>query len=257
MALSDYDHLAFNSNGKPCNGVHVGLNDYTFRLYKRWVYVDNARLWREGESFTSPVVMQINNGSLSFGRNTIVAIPSQTVSGVLIYIESRDYSKEKTVVTHFAGVACSGYDYKRITRNACAALKVNPAEWELLSTSSCGDAREIELTHIKRKDSFKTLKYSAHDKSAMRRYEPRYVGVTKAAVKELLDFLDRQISEYDKEGQKWLTKVRAAKALRYNQGDAYFYTRLRLGNNPCVTKPSKARIPLLIRALTGKPKKKA
>jgi hypothetical protein len=254
MALSDYDHLSFGPTGKPANGVFVGLNDYVFRLYKRWLYVDNARLWQEGSSsFVSPVVMQINNGDLSFGGNRVVAVPAQTVSGILIYIESYDYRDGNPVTTRFAGVACSGYDYKRVTRNACAALKLNPADWELSSTGSCGDDRDITLSRVRGKESDKTLKYSFRDKKAMRRYETRYVGVTKAAVNELLGFLAREIGWYDKEGQKWLTKVRRAKALRYNQGDAYFASHL--GNKLCGTKPSKAQTPLLIRALTGKSKK--
>lgn len=240
MALSDYDHLSFGPDGKPSQGQFITPDGFIFRLYKTWVYIGHDKLWQNGVScFTRPTLMQLNTGALSLGANSILMVPSKTLTrGHLVFIRSCTYEKGESKTAFFAGIVCSGYDGNRVMRNICKALRVNPGEWEMdCTTYGDNDERYHTISNPKTKRT-KNLHYRKGD----RLFESRYVGVTKRGVAELLAFLAREIGDYDTDASKWLVKVRRTKAVRFNQGDVYFARHLKTATP--ATRPSKAAKPV-------------
>lgn len=66
MALSNWDTLAVDLEGKPIPGNFtspVGVHIY-FR--RNWLYVIDEKAWRENQGFAHPLVMQIDEGHFSY-----------------------------------------------------------------------------------------------------------------------------------------------------------------------------------------------
>jgi hypothetical protein len=77
MALSNWDTLAFNTQGEPCNGViRVDLHEDGYaavEIYKNWLYVRDSKMWHDEGSFVEPTVADIYEGIVNISKFRITA----------------------------------------------------------------------------------------------------------------------------------------------------------------------------------------
>lgn len=112
MALSNWATLALNLDGKRIDTVGtewpVSKLGVRIEIYKNWLYVSDAKAWRDGGTYVEPIVMQINHGELNYLDWHIVAVrgPQQ---GVFVVATTRDGDK----LTGFVGCGVYGYDDHR------------------------------------------------------------------------------------------------------------------------------------------------
>jgi hypothetical protein len=115
MALSNYDCLAFDTEGFPCDGYMKIPHGTTVEIYKNWLYVGNEKMWVEGGSFVSPVIAQVSSGHINIARLDISSERHDEQNSIFCYIESNEYfynegkkfaGSKKHVM---CGIGCSGY----------------------------------------------------------------------------------------------------------------------------------------------------
>lgn len=106
MALSNYDMLAFDSNGMPCNGV-LQVGSATASIYKTWLSVsDPIAFSKNTSSYREPNIGHINFGSGGIGK-------------------FRFYAEQvKTKLQQHAGffLVTSGYGNEKVTMCGLAAM---------------------------------------------------------------------------------------------------------------------------------------
>lgn len=81
MALSNWDTLAVDLNGEPQAGFFVSPGGVKVEIYKNWIYVHDAKAWREGGSFSKDTIMEISHGEIQYHDVEIRAVhgPQQGV----------------------------------------------------------------------------------------------------------------------------------------------------------------------------------
>src|ERR1700722_13804521 len=105
MALSNWDTMAFDSNGKSCSGDFVFSNGTKISIYKNWIYLYDPTLWRDGDSFFKPCIGEVDSGNMDIAGIKIVAHRHSEQSAVFLYA-TRGRNETKQI---FSGIGCSGY----------------------------------------------------------------------------------------------------------------------------------------------------
>jgi len=97
MALSNWDTLCFDENGKSTNGIWKSPLGVVVQIYKNWVYVRDEKAWVEGCEFSKPTVMEIHSGDFLYkdvnffvlrgpqSGSYVVAYWQEFVDGKMIY----------------------------------------------------------------------------------------------------------------------------------------------------------------------------
>ena len=249
MALSDYDTLAVDHNGMPTDGVFVSPSGVTVSVRKTWLSISDPKSWRKGGAFMEPVVMNINEGDLTYqdvriravlGRKGIYAVVSS--SAYLPMTKDKD-GKDVYVDPTVTGMLVIGvYGYKHEAAIVLAKLgrKIKPnQEWHSVSSTKNGKTTyAVERTVADKKRGFRIAESIPHKKIPWSRL---WIGVEKSDV-ELLAKLAR------KHAPKSMQNIKLSKALRYNQGDRYFADNVK-GLGLAATKPGKKSEPLLAKIL--------
>lgn len=222
MALSDYDILAFDSQGKPCTGLFKGNQDMTFEVRKT-----SLNAWPSEYDPQKGGDIFIHEGDLSYRGNTIRVKRSSLRNAILVFITADTYSTDpavKPIFNQFAAIGCYGWDHERGNKEWFKAANLDPAKWDIFSTGSYHHDGKRDLTcDFQHKRSGKLREFVMPESAPFqRKVEPRYTGVTSSLRKELFAFIQSHVSEYDKERQAWLNAIKITKALRYNAGDAFF-----------------------------------
>lgn len=106
MALSNWDTMAFDHEGKSSNGVFTSPSGVSVGFYKNWLYVRDPKGWTPG-SYTEPTVMQIESGVVQYKDVHISAFRGPQ-SGVYATVFS--YAEDYKSVTGMIGCGVYGYD---------------------------------------------------------------------------------------------------------------------------------------------------
>lgn len=221
MALSNWDTLTFGPNGKPSNGSYKSpITGIIASIYKNWLDVRENGLTR----------LSINSGDLYYSDFSIDADRYKKQNAIFVFIKcSYENKKGKLVTQYFGGVGCYAYigNAEYLRRNdpefLAKALKKAGAEWfdpdvheamDYWSSNGIDDAPESGF-EIWKDDSLVRVPLGDVD------YDT-FVGVEASTYQAWLEWVESKINEYDKDAKKWLTKVKQATPIRFNQGDAFF-----------------------------------
>ncbi len=108
MALSDWDTLAIDEQGRSINGVFVTPLGVQVEFYKNWLYVSDKDAWVPG-SFTEPTILHINAGDVRYRDLAIRAVHGPW-NGVYAACWSGYTNLKEQPFTGMAGIACYGWD---------------------------------------------------------------------------------------------------------------------------------------------------
>lgn len=231
MALSNWDTLGIDQDGKLCFGIDTA-KDCGVEVYKNWIYVRDISMWREG-TFSSPTIAEIQEGEVTLSDFYIYAERCELQRAVFCFVRLRDYTEKKR--RWFAGIGCCGYDDE--TDRVCAAMGIDTDRYEVLYHTEDGrdkddpeqDLMAMEHVYIygcrdkQSDDPDNEIEFSI-PYSKYEELESRYVGVLPETYQAFLQFLNRHRSDMSVEQQEWLNKLRSGEIVprRFNQGDKFF-----------------------------------
>lgn len=219
VAISDYDTLAFDTEGKPCSGsVEFGKTGVC--IYKNWVYVSNPELWKDGYSYVESTIAEIKSGIVTLAGVSFEAIRDDKQDSIFVYCR-QGYGKEER---KFCGIGCRGYldtpeALKLTNPSAYASIPKEylTEDWEFFGTGF-GGAEGVSLSFLNRKtDQIQSISLDVLE------VEEVYVGVQEETYNTFMEWL----VTVDK---KYAAKVFASTPERFNQGDAFFKEHLDLAD---------------------------
>jgi len=221
MALSNWDTLAFDTDGKACNGVLFGFDHQVLEIYKNWVYVSDHKMWVKDRDFVDPVIAEIFSGNCRIASFNIFSTRGPQES-IFVYVESIRHKGHKTETKRMAGIGCCGYDDP--TDKIIKTLNIKKKDYkEIFYSTVCpekGKEKYIEITCIRNADSGDTRK--VFNVPFSEEFESQWVGVQKSTYSKFIKWL-RSLEKEDKEFMDWIDSFE--KPQRFNQGDAYFARR--------------------------------
>lgn len=117
MALSNWDLMAVDGEGKSTNGVFAASSGVNVEIYKNWLYVSDEKAWQENCRYVKPVVMEIQEGMLFYKDISIVAFRGPQ-DGVFCVVWNNFYPEKKegenkepeAILTAMVGCGVYGYD---------------------------------------------------------------------------------------------------------------------------------------------------
>lgn len=229
MATSDYAHMAFDKDAVPTI-ASLEVNGKIAEIYKNWLYVRNKR---SGKSIAT-----IYEGDMHIDGFDIVAERTEIQNAMFVLVRHVKYhtpknpKKNQTKKVHMmAGIGCCGYDNK--TDKLCKHFNINPDDYVFVSMGWSNFDRVknkmsktglITLTAMDDKGDFKEFCIPENKKNKAK-FDSKWVGITPKIYKMFLEFLNKNIDDYDEDQKKWLKKIKKIKlndAKFYNQGDKYF-----------------------------------
>lgn len=130
MALSNWDTCAFDSEGKPTNGVitkkHEDGSHSGVEIYKNWLYVRDTAMWVDGRSYVEPTIAEVHEGRSTIAGFRIYAKrgPQQSV---LAFVETgwRHSDRPEAKYDCMCGIGCYGFEGEQwvgVQRPTFAAL---------------------------------------------------------------------------------------------------------------------------------------
>jgi hypothetical protein len=252
MALSNWDTLAVDENGESTNGVFISKLGVSVEFYKNWLYVRDEKAWQDGGRFVSPTVMQIEEGTLSYKDVNIVARrgPQNGVYAVIqttIYPPTitEDCSKCKVKAKAYRHEAsCPDFvDTKYVVMVGCGVYGYSGEEWVgvtddskkfLIDWTQGSEKIEVPLPRL----MFNKLFSDDQIRAAL--------ALKGQVVSRFTDenvFVESDSHHFEDH----IRKLDLSKALRFNQGDAYFANKV--GTDIPATPPGTAQEPWLTQAL--------
>lgn len=252
MALSNWDTLAFDTNGDPCTGS-IEVNGTTVDIRKNWLYVGNEAIWVPG-FFVKPTILQMNEGHITISGFDIYA-KRGSQSSILVYAEHREYQEQvegepykPAIVTRMAGIGC--YGYKDMFDVWAKDFNIKPlADSDYYYSFSSYNPDDINTIGIdvyrKETNSFKEKYELPETEKNLTRYDSYWVGVEPETKDELVAFLH----SLDIDADEWIDKITNSAGLRFNQGDAFFAVNLDI--DLPATEPGKAEEPIIMDMLKG------
>lgn len=113
MALSDYDHLAYDQTFASIPGSFTSPLGVSVDLYKNWVYIRDPRAWRDG-TFVEPTVAQLLEGDLRY-MDVGIKAKRGPQRGIYLIVTS-GYNYDDTFRA-MIGIACSGWRRRPWAKN--------------------------------------------------------------------------------------------------------------------------------------------
>lgn len=225
MAMSNYDLLAFDNQGKPCNGVFKSGNT-TARIYKNWLYVDNSKMWQKGESqYVKPTIAQINGGgSLNLGKMEIVTKWDNHQNSIFVFCQYSHYTKKRTIRKKMVGIGCCGF--LDTTSIYIEKMGLDPdKDWIGGSSHHDGISEEVVSCFID--EGWGGIEEHVVPKEFVIEYEDAWIGVNTETYQNFLKWLEGLVEDYIMD-KKYLKLIKKQTPLRTNQGDLYFADHLDL-----------------------------
>ncbi len=214
MALSSWDLLAFDTNAKPCNGIFE-YKDTFIEIYKNWALITNEKMWQDGHGFIKPVLGTITYGDLHIGGVHIIAERHGEQNSIFI-ICTGGYNKEKEVMV---GIGC--YGYLDETEIYIEKLKVATEKFDWFSSSLYENGESSSVLVGLPKDIDGIMQEVKIPKEFIIPADQLYIGITETTYKAFIEFLDREVENYNL-NKEYIDKIREPNdALRFNQGDRY------------------------------------
>lgn len=244
MALSDYVHMAFDTNGKPCGSDFAFKSGFKAQLYKNWVYLHHPRAWKtlKKPSYIKDTIAQINSGSMTIGDVYMYLERTKDKKGCMVFMYTSNYSKKKTTHEIFSGMAVSGWDDEimlNLKRLGRPESERHDFEWS--TSSGPGDEHQM-IKHAK--GTFKTLEEIDIPPTD---YESLWLGIDKNRLDEFHTFLKSVCEDHGM--MDYAEKVCETEATAHNPGDVFIASALGLDLKP--TKAGKKSLPLLTKALVS------
>lgn len=222
MALSNWATMAFDSEGKPCDGTIKGFGSASAEIYKNWLYIYSEKMWAEGDSFTQPCIAQIDEGRLCIGKLEIEASRGPQ-DAIFVSITSTDYTADPCETIRMAGIGCCGYSDP--LDGLIKHFGVNKDEYEDISyfTEYRGDNPAQLVLACFKLDDDTVIEYKITEAEAESLgLTSTWVGVTEETFNEFFAWLELLDCTYDDQLAKWIQTIKDSKHLQFNQGDAYF-----------------------------------
>lgn len=206
MALSNWDTSAVDLKGEPQAGCFVSPGGIRVEICKNWIYVHDAKAWREGGQFVADTIMEIVEGHIRYHDVRIRAIRGPQ-NGVYAVCWRENYDNKQLVVTGMIGCGVSGYKGE---------------EWVGVLSES--------VEFLQRWISNKERTFTDDEIEKML---PDLDDKAKAEVREEFSF------DFPEE----IAAVNLDRAIRFNQGDEYFADKI--GTPLNATKPGGSVKPIL------------
>lgn len=208
MALSNWDTLAFDTDGKPCDGS-LKVDNAEVSIYKNWLYVRDKEMWCKDRSFTDETIAQINSGDVRISRFYIQAKRHDERGAVFCYITS-GYENIKRM----AGIGCSGFlDTARIYAEK---MGMDPKRsWGGGSFHGGGEDYETIM-------DWDTMEEFRVPDEFVIPFEECWTGVPPEVYQAFLTWLEEIVKDEGDEVKKWFETIKASSPVRFNQGDAFF-----------------------------------
>ena len=220
MALSNWDLLAFNTQGKSCDGVMTYKNT-TVEIYKNWAYISNDKMWYEdGTIFTKPVIAEIHSGNIQLASIDIVAERHEHQNSIFIICKGGYNTKGDMEI--MCGIGCSGY--VNTGKIYSERMNLDPS-YDWCSGSSTSNGKTIEMMtgfHKTRK-----MKQVVVPDNILISFDDQWTGVDEITYKAFLEFIER-VDESNEIilSKGYVNKIKKATPKRFNQGDRYFEKNL-------------------------------
>jgi hypothetical protein len=231
MALSNWDLLAFNNEGKSCNGVLEnpgsgilgGSRGSKVEIYKNWLYVHNKKMWNKGLGYNRPVIAEIWSGDINLSGFEIHVIRGSQDS-IFIYVETKKYLKKKIITKRMAGIGCCGYS--DILPILIKKAGVKEEDWDDIFESTCSYDNKTTITlHCSKKEN-EDIKYEKFEFTETDELKSKWIGVLSSTYDEFIKWLKERETEdeFTKDYFDWINSFEIAQ--RCNQGDMYFAKHL-------------------------------
>lgn len=111
MAKSNWATLAWNEKGELSDRLTVG--DTWVEPYKNWIYVHDPQAWREDDSFSEDVVMEVQHGSFRY-RSIRFSAKRMSLQNAMLFLVERGWYHEleddPSAYNCLFGICCYGYD---------------------------------------------------------------------------------------------------------------------------------------------------
>lgn len=202
MALSNWDTLAINKDGKPAPGRHTFTGGTTLEIYKNWCYVSNEKMYVKESSFEPPVIASINGCDMNLAGLTIKAIRGKQDS---IFLFAQAGHEETFEV--FAGIGC--YGYGNTFEQYCKEHNIEYIPYDYTS-SIWVDGKQRESVGWWEPKSEMVLDEGTD-------LHP-WVGVEPGTLADFKAWLQ----SLDEVNNGWFNKINWDELVRFNQGDFYF-----------------------------------
>lgn len=239
MALSNWDTLAFDSEGKPSRGNFTAPNGVSVEIYKNWLYVrrpemskKDAEKWNKLTNWSNGTISQVDDGNVTIFGIEIKTKRHALQSSVFCYIETREYTgppenKYSQSVEHrMCGIGCGGFI------STLGWLKdKHPKVYARIDPMYFDDKKYMQFTsHTNQNDkwSIDFLGYSKKIKGKKFKMPMPYpeagemwTGVTEKTATAFLKWLKTVAPK------EYYNKIDIKNGLRFNQGDGYFADNLK------------------------------
>lgn len=213
MALSNWDTMAVDLNGKPCVGSFQSPQGVTVQFYKNWLYIGDEKAWVDGRSYVRPTIAQVNSGDLCYGDVSIRSVrgPQDGIYAVIT----------------------SGYGEEEIGIIGCGVYGFEGEEWVGVKKESVEFLRGFlnQADSLTREEALEEVKRFG----------------------EAISDVEQAVEIWMRPSYEFSEKVRAVSfdgALRFNQGDAYFAGHA--GEDTPASVPGEAEKPVLLQMLDKK-----
>ena len=240
MAMSNYDLLAFDHKGRPCNGVFRSGNT-TARIYKNWLYISNPKMWQKGESsFIRPTIAQINgDGDVNLGKMEIHTAWDDHQNSIFVFCQYNHYGKKRTTRKRMVGIGCCGF--LDTTRIYVEKMGLDPdKDWMGGSSHHDGISEEIVSCFI---DEGKGgIEEHVVPAEFVIPYEECWIGVDAETYQNFLKWLKGLVKDYTLD-EKYFKLIEKQEPIRANQGDLFFANAL--GLPPEGTHIEESNVPII------------
>lgn len=232
MALSNWDTLAVNEKGAESNGVFVSPYGVSIEIYKNWIYVGDGKAWHEGERYSRPIVMEIQQGDLTY-KDVQVFARRGPQNGVYVVVQSAVYSPalEKDCLSckvkaggRWHEYQCPAFvDTKYLAMIGCGVYGYRGSEWVGVEEESKqflahwlkeSDIEEIEIP----RGQFEHFT----DEQIREHYQA--IGERVSRITDEYVFIEYENYQFDNS----MRNIDLSKALRFNQGDLYLSDQMRI-----------------------------
>lgn len=239
MALSNWDTLAFDTNGEPSTGVLNGGKGQV-EIYKNWLYVRHQGMWVEGSgSYNKPTIAEITHGKINLAGFQIHATRHPDQSTIFCFVQyGSEYKDNKA--EYMAGIGCYGFMNNRgwLERYHPEVFQTVPDEIKNNEhvcdfSSSGGEEGKKWGFMIFTEDGNREFIIPFPQPS----WDELWLGVTPEIAGAFYQWLKTVAPE------DYFAKIDMNKAARFNQGDAYFAAAF--GEDIPSTKPGSATAPLI------------
>ena len=215
-------------------------------------------MWTKDSGFTGNCIGEVQSGETRISGMRIKSArgPQQSIFVFAEHIEYPKIKKGSQAIKYhrMAGIGAYGWDDPTNRIMKAAGKKRIPKGADLmLCSGNDEDGKAWEGASL----WFLKKKKVVHDwirLPARASLKSKFVGIQKETVKEFFKWLEETLKD-DHDGLKWMAKIDRKKAMRFNQGDAYFTQRM--GGSIPATKPGKSKEPTLTRIVKSWGKKKA